>query len=199
MNKKREAKIKRKTNETDILVDINLDGSGKANVKSPIGFLNHMLSLFAKHGIFDLRIAAKGDTEVDIHHTNEDIGICLGLCVKTALGKKLAIRRFGFSSIPMDDSLVEVSLDLSGRPYLKLTPGGRLLGAAKQEYDLSHLKQFLQAFATSAGVTLHVEVVYGEDLHHIIEATFKALGKALREASTHEARLKGIPSTKGLL
>lgn len=198
MKKYRRANIKRKTTETNIKIGINLDGSGKAKIKSPIGFLNHMLNLFAKHGVFDLELDAKGDTEIDIHHTNEDIAITLGMCLKEALGKKFSIRRFGFASVPMDDSLVEVSLDLCGRPYFKLT--NPLKHTSKESgYGLNYLKQFLYAFVNNAGITLHVEIISGEDLHHIIEATFKALARALKEAVSVDSKLKTIPSTKGIL
>ena len=199
MRKQRLARIRRKTTETDIAISINLDGKGKSDIKSPLGFLNHMLALFAKHGVFDFKLSAKGDTQVDIHHTNEDIGISLGLCFKEALGQKIAIRRFGFASVPMDGSLVEVSLDLSGRPYFKFIKGKIEDNEDKKEYSLNYLKQFLQAFVNNSGITLHVEVIYGDDLHHVFEAVFKALGRALREACQIDVRLKGVPSTKGRL
>lgn len=195
----RKSTSKRKTNETDIAVNLNLEGRGRARIQTPIGFLNHMLTLFAKHGLFDLEIKAKGDTEVDIHHTNEDIGICLGLALKKALGEKLGIKRFGFASVAMDEALVEVSLDVSGRAYLQIAEGRRQKADNVKEYSLNYLKQFLQALVNNAGITLHVEVIYGEDLHHIIEAVFKALGRALKEAVTIDPRIKGILSTKGTL
>lgn len=197
--KARKANIKRKTTETDITVGINLDGSGKSAVKTPINFLNHMLTLFAKHGAFDLKLNAHGDIEVDLHHTNEDIGICLGEAIKNALRNKFGVRRFGFASVPMDEALVEVSLDVSGRPYLKITENREQRTDNAKEYSLNYLKQFLQALAGNAGITLHVEIVYGEDLHHIIEAVFKAFGRALKEAVAIDARIKGILSTKGIL
>jgi imidazoleglycerol-phosphate dehydratase len=198
MPKTRKAIIERKTRETDIRAVIGLDGSGKSKIKTPIGFLNHMLTLFAAHGLFDLKVKGKGDTEIDIHHTNEDIGICLGLAFKEAMADKVGIKRFGFASVPMDEALVEVSLDVSARPYLKVT---RLQGykVTSQEYDYNALKQFLQAFVNNAGITLYVEVIYGEDSHHIIEAVFKALGRALKEAVTPDPRISGILSTKGRL
>jgi imidazoleglycerol-phosphate dehydratase len=207
MNKPRKATLKRKTTETNIRVTINLDGGGKAQVKTPIGFLNHMLALFAKHGLLDLNLKAEGDTEVDIHHTNEDIGICLGQAIHQALRDKSGIKRFGFASVPMDEALVEVTLDLSGRPYFKVTGHpSTTLGAGRsqatgqgKEYSLNYLKQFLQALVNSAGITMHVEILYGEDTHHIIEAVYKALGRALREAVALDPRIKGILSTKGRL
>ena len=204
MPKPRRALIKRKTVETDVSLEINLDGKGSSYIKTPLDFLNHMLTLFAKHGTFSLRLKARGDTRVDIHHTNEDIGICLGLALKKALGKKIGIRRFGFASLPMDEALVEVSLDMSGRPYLKVASrqspvASRQSQIANQEYDFNYLKQFLQALVNNAGITLYVEVIYGEDLHHIIEAVFKALARALQEAVSLDPRIEGILSTKGML
>lgn len=196
----RKSLIKRNTAETRISLNINLDGRGKADIHTPIGFLNHMLNLLARHGLLDLQIKAGGDTEVDIHHTNEDIGICLGLALKEAAGNKEGIRRFGFASVPLDEALVEVSLDLSGRPYLQLTAVSCQLSAIKgEEYSLNYLKQFLQALVNNAGITLHVEILSGEDGHHIIEAAFKALGRSLKEALSIDPRIKGILSTKGKL
>ncbi|OGX32311.1 MAG: imidazoleglycerol-phosphate dehydratase [Omnitrophica WOR_2 bacterium RIFCSPLOWO2_12_FULL_46_30] len=197
--KARKANIKRKTTETAIAVGINLDGSGKSDIKTPINFLNHMLTLFSRHGLFDLKVKAAGDIEVDMHHTNEDIGICLGQAIKKALTDKLGIRRFGFSSVPMDEALAEVSLDISGRPFLKFRVQSSGFRAGGKEYSLNYLKQFLQAAASNAGITLHVEIVYGEDSHHIIEAVFKAFGRALKEAVTVDPRIRGILSTKGIL
>lgn len=191
--------MERRTRETDIRVAIDVDGKGKAGIETPIGFLNHMLTLFAAHGLFDLKVKAKGDIEVDIHHTNEDIGICLGSAFRDALADKSGIMRFGFASVPMEEALVEVSLDLSGRPYLKFTVYSAQFTTIGKEYSLSYLKQFLQAFVNNAGITLHVEVLYGEDSHHIIEAVFKALGRALKEAVTRDPRISGILSTKGIL
>ncbi|OGX52502.1 MAG: imidazoleglycerol-phosphate dehydratase [Omnitrophica WOR_2 bacterium RIFOXYB2_FULL_45_11] len=196
----RKAAIERNTTETRISLQINLDGGGSSVVRTPIGFLNHMLNLFARHGLFDLTLKARGDVDVDIHHTNEDVGIVLGLAIKKALADKQGIRRFGFASVPIDEALVEVSLDLSGRPYFQLSAFGSQLSVLKKEgYSLNYLKQFLQALVNTAGMTLHVEVIYGEDLHHIIEAVFKALARALREAVSIDPRIKGILSTKGSL
>ncbi|MDO8748187.1 MAG: imidazoleglycerol-phosphate dehydratase HisB [Candidatus Omnitrophota bacterium] len=200
MNKPRKISLARKTAETDIKIEVSLDGGGKANIKTPVGFLNHMLTLFAKHGLFDLMLKARGDVDVDIHHTNEDIGIVFGSAIKKALADKQGIRRFGFASVPIDEALVEVSLDLSGRPYLRLSAvSSRLSALKKEEYSLNYLKQFLQALVNTAGITLYVEVIYGEDSHHIIEAVFKALARALREAVSIDPRIKGILSTKGSL
>lgn len=199
MKKQRKAEFERKTTETNISITINLDGQGEALIKTPIGFLNHMLTLFAKHGLFDLSLKATGDTEVDIHHTNEDIGICLGQALNNALSDKAGIKRFGMAAVPMDEALVELSLDISARPYLKLSAFSPQPSARAGEYSLNYLKQFLQAMVNNAGMTLHVEIIYGEDLHHILEAIFKALGRALKEAVTIDPRIKGILSTKGTL
>lgn len=209
----RKAIIKRNTTETKISLSVNLDGRGywkprhrplaygrgKSGIRSPIGFLNHMLNLLARHGLLDLQLKASGDTEVDIHHTNEDIGICLGLGLKEALGNKEGIRRFGFASVPLDEALVEVSLDLSGRPYLQCKVGSLKCKVPGEEYSLNYLRQFLQALVNNAGITLHVEIISGEDTHHIIEAVFKALGRALKDAVSIDPRIKGILSTKGKL
>ena len=193
----RKSLINRNTTETRISLNINLDGRGKADIHTPIGFLNHMLNLLAKHGLLGLQIKASGDTEVDIHHTNEDIGICLGLALKDALGNKEGIRRFGFASVPLDEALVEVSLDLSGRPYLKVK--SQKSKVKNNGYDINYLTQFLRALVNNAGITLHVEIISGEDGHHIIEAVFKALGRALKDAVRIDPRIKGILSTKGKL
>jgi len=158
-----------------------------------------MLNLFARHGLFDLTLKARGDVDVDIHHSNEDLGIVLGLAIKKTLADKQGIRRFGFASVPIDEALVEVSLDLSGRPYLQFTVDSSQLTVQGKEYSLNYLKQFLRALAVNAGITLHVEVIHGEDSHHIIEAVFKALARALREAVSIDPRIKGILSTKGSL
>lgn len=199
MKRDRKSGIKRKTKETDISLKLNLDGSGRAGIKIPLGFLGHMLELFARHGNFDLTLSAVGDTHVDSHHTNEDIGICLGLAIKEALGEKAGIRRFGFASVPMDEALVEASLDLSGRPYVRVTGYGLRGGGKEGGYTLNDLKQLLQGVVNNAGITLHVEIISGDDLHHIIEAVFKALGRALKEAVSLDPRIKGILSTKGRL
>src|SRR3990167_2844323 len=200
MNKPRKISLARKTTETDIKIEISLDGEGKSSIQTPIGFLSHMLTLFARHGLFDVKLKVRGDVDVDIHHSNEDLGIVLGLAIKKTLVDKQGIRRFGFASVPIDEALVEVSLDLSGRPYFQLSAVGFQLSALKkEEYSLNYLKQFLQALVNTAGMTLHVEVIYGEASHHIIEAVFKALARALREEVSIDPRIKGILSTKGSL
>lgn len=203
--KKRTATITRKTKETDIKIKLSIDGSGKANNNTGIGFLDHMLTLFAKHGLFDLSIKAKGDLEVDLHHTNEDVGICLGEAFKKALGNKKGIKRFGSASVPMDEAWVEVSVDISGRPTFKQalsawdTIAKEQVDDAREGYALNDAKEFLKAFVNNLGLNLIFSIKSGDDLHHILEALFKALAKALDQATQIDPRVKGIPSTKGSL
>lgn len=198
--KKRIALIKRKTKETDISIKLNIDGSGKYNIATGIGFLDHMLELFSFHGFFDLDIKAIGDLDVDIHHTNEDLGIALGEAFKKALGEKKGIKRFGSSIIPMDETLVQIVLDISGRPNLTITKAlehKSIREKRKIDYTLEDAKHFLRAFTNTLGLNLHIQILYGEDTHHIIEAVFKGLARALDEATQIEERKRGIPSTKG--
>ncbi len=203
----RKAKIQRKTSETDITLTVNLDGSGKGRIRTSIPFFDHMLELFARHGLFDLDIKAKGDIEVDFHHTVEDVGICLGEALKKALGGKSGIRRYGSTHVPMMDSLATVVMDIGGRPNLKLRFGKdarsvskKIFSAASDRgFDFSMVEEFLKALSNNAGIDLHVTLHYGSDLHHSIEAVFKALGRALKDAVTKDARIKGVMSTKGRL
>lgn len=199
--KGRKGKSKRKTQETDISVNINIDGKGTSDVKTGIGFLNHMLTLLAKHGLFDLKIKAEGDLDVDIHHTNEDVGICLGEAVNDALGNKKGIRRFGRREVPMGDDLVKVVVDISGRPKLRIEhpPRPYSLRAENVTYSLKDAEQFLEAFVTHSKITLHVILLNPTELHHTLEALFKALAGALDEATQIDKRVKGIPTTKGKL
>ena len=194
----RKASVQRNTNETQIRVGINLDGQGRYRIKTPMPFLDHMLSVMAKHGLLDLTVQARGDTEVDLHHTIEDLGIVLGEALKKALGQKIGVQRFGTATVPLDDALAWVSLDLSGRPYLvykvDLPARRRIKG-----FDPYLIEHFFEAVTTHAGITLHINVPYGNNPHHILEAVFKAFGKALEGASRINARIKGIPSTKGKL
>ncbi len=197
---KRIAKISRKTKETKISLVLNIDGEGKSKISTGIFFLDHMLTLFAKHGLFDLTIKAEGDFEVDIHHTNEDIGLCLGEALSDALKDKKGIRRFGSAFIPMDEALTRVVIDISGRASFHIDFEIKLPAPLeKDKYDLQNLKHFLQSFAQKGGLNLHVSILKGEDFHHIVESIFKALGKALDEATIIDKRIKGIPSTKGTL
>ena len=192
----RKADVCRKTKETEIAVAMNLDGCGKADLDVPVGFLAHLLNAFTQHGLFDLKVRAKGDLDVDEHHLTEDLGLVLGDCLKKALADKKGIRRFGFASVPMDEALVEVSLDISGRPYLVLLLPR--LPRNKGHFEFGDAREFLRAFTQTAGVTLHLECRRGENQHHILEALFKSLGRALKEAVSREPRLAGrVPSTKG--
>lgn len=193
----RKGSEKRTTNETCVSVTIELDGKGKAYCRTGIGFFDHMLTLFAAHGSFDLRVEAKGDLKVDGHHTVEDAGIVLGRALDKALGDRSGINRYGTFFVPMDESLAMVSLDISGRPYLytELPAMAPMVG----DFDTQLLEEFLRAFSVHSGITLHVRVMYGKNSHHMIEAVFKALGRSLRQAVNIAAGSGHIPSTKGLL
>lgn len=199
MKARREAKVRRTTRETDISITLKIDGAGRSTVKTGIPFLDHMLTSLAKHGLFDLEIKAKGDLEVDIHHTNEDVGITLGQALTQALGKKKGIRRFGFFSVPMDETLVRVSLDISGRPSLNVTEQRGVRFSRLENYSFHDACEFLKALTLHSGINMAVEVVTGHDSHHIIEAIFKATAKALDMATQVDLRVKGVPSTKGSL
>jgi len=193
----RKGRVERKTKETDIKVELELDGSGKAEVETGIPFLNHMLDSFSRHGLFDLKLKAKGDIEVDYHHTVEDVGLALGQAFKESLGDKHGIRRFGEASCPLDETLAKVVVDLSGRPYLsynvKIRPGR----VGNFDTDLPH--EFFAAFANQLGMNLHIDVVRGENPHHIIEACFKAFARAMDMATQLDTRIQGVLSTKGTL
>jgi len=194
----RKAKIHRKTKETNILVETNLDGRGQYDIDTKIGFLDHMLEQLAKHSLIDIKIKARGDTYIDLHHTTEDTGIAIGECIKKALGKSKGIKRYAHAMIPMDETLTRVSLDVSGRPYLiwKVKLKVEKLG----EMDTELFKEWFQAFSQSAGITLHVENIYGDNSHHIIESCFKGLARSLKQAFEIDKRIKNsIPSTKGTL
>lgn len=193
----RTGKLNRKTNETRVDVELNLDGAGKAKIDSGIGFLDHMLTLFAAHGQFDLKVTCEGDLEVDGHHSVEDIGISLGAALKSALGDKRGITRYGSFFLPMDETLALVSLDISGRPFLVCDTGE--LAPMIGDFDGELVEEFLRAFAFNAGITLHVKIFYGKNSHHKVEAIFKALGHALKIAVTVDEKIQGVPSTKGVL
>lgn len=194
----RKAKQRRKTRETDITLELKLDGRGDAAVETSIPFMDHMLSLMCKHGLMDLKLKAKGDIEIDYHHTVEDMGIVLGNALREALKDMKGIRRYGSASVPMDEALASVSLDISGRPYLVYSVA--LPRRSKiRNFDADLVQDFLQALASRAGLTLHVNVPYGRNTHHILEAIFKALGRALSEAVSMDPRVRGVPSTKGRL
>ncbi|ALA70007.1 imidazoleglycerol-phosphate dehydratase [Geobacillus stearothermophilus 10] len=193
----REATIARTTNETSIQLSLSLDGEGKAELETGVPFLTHMLDLFAKHGQFDLYIEAKGDTHIDDHHTTEDIGICLGQAIKEALGDKKGIKRYGNAFVPMDDALAQVVIDLSNRPHFEFR--GEFPATKVGAFDVELVHEFLWKLALEARMNLHVIVHYGRNTHHMIEAVFKALGRALDEATMIDPRVKGVPSTKGML
>ena len=196
---KRSATVSRKTQETQIQITLGIDGTGNSKIKTGLPFLDHMLKSLTKHGLFDLIVSASGDLDVDIHHTNEDVGIVLGQVFAKALGKKEGIRRFGFFSVPMDEALVRSSLDFSGRPAFLLIKSKGVKFSRLETYSFHDACEFLRAFTQHAGINLTVEVVSGEDSHHIIEAMFKSTAKALDMATGQDPRVKGVPSTKGAL
>ena len=197
--KKRAASLKRKTSETDILIKLTVDGTGKSRIDTQIPFLDHMLTLLAKHGLWDLEVKARGDLEVDIHHTNEDLGITLGQTLIRALGDKKGIRRYGSFAVPMDEALIRITLDISGRPSLYVTKGKGVRISRHPKYTFDDAVDFLKSFCQHAGINMHIGVLAGEDTHHIIEGMFKGLAKALDMATTLDSRVHGVPSTKGTL
>jgi imidazoleglycerol-phosphate dehydratase len=193
----RTSQVKRKTTETDVTLKINIDGSGKYSIKTPVPFLTHMLELFSKHGLLDLDITASGDVEIDSHHTVEDIGICLGEAFNKALGKKIKIKRYGEAKVPMDEALAQITLDISGRPHL--TCNIPQIEDKVGQFDTELVEEFFQAFVNNSGITLHINLISGKNSHHIIEAVFKAFARALDVATLLDPRVSGIPSTKGAL
>lgn len=195
--KKRAAKVSRSTKETRIALSLVVDGVGKSSVSTGVAFFDHMLTLFSKHGLFDLKLKAKGDIEVDYHHTVEDIGIVLGEAFKKALGKKERIERYGDAKVPMDEALSEIVIDISGRPHLEYN-----VEISKKkfiDFDTEVVKEFFEAFVLNAGMTIHINLIRGKNMHHIIESIFKAFGVALGKACAISPRKKGVPSTKGVL
>lgn len=193
----RVAEVSRKTSETDIQIRLNLDGTGKSNIHTGIGFFDHMLNSFARHGLFDLDVQVNGDLDVDCHHTIEDTGIVLGEAIKMAVGDKKGIKRFGYFILPMDESLVLASLDLSGRPYLNYQLP--LTVERVGQMDTEMVKEFFYAISYSCGMNLHIKLLDGSNNHHIIEAAFKAFAKALDEAISYDQRITDVLSTKGAL
>lgn len=196
-NSKREAKIGRNTKETQIEIKLHLDGSGKYKIKTPIPFFNHMLEGFTKHGLFDLEVKATGDVHVDDHHLVEDVGLVLGQAFVKAVGDKVGMRRYGHFLLPMDEALVQVAVDFCGRPcmiYKSPAKKGRI-----KNFDLQLVHEFFQAITNEAGLNLHINVLYGENNHHIVEAIFKCFAKALDMATQNDSRVKGILTTKGKL
>ena len=193
----RKAVVKRKTNETDIVVELNLDGKGDYKINTSIAFLDHMLSLMTMHGMFDLKISGTGDIQVDFHHLMEDIGISFGEAIAKAVGDKKGIQRYGHAVIPMDESLAEVALDLSGRPYLMYKV--RAHKGRVRDLEVSLFEDFFRALSNHAKMNIHIIVRHGRDLHHIYEAIFKAFGRALSGAVAKNVKRRGVPSTKGKL
>jgi imidazoleglycerol-phosphate dehydratase len=193
----RQAFVSRTTKETDIQLQFVIDGEGKAELETAVPFLTHMLDLFTKHGQFDLKVNAKGDVEIDDHHTTEDIGICLGQALREALGDKKGIKRYGNAFVPMDEALAQVVVDLSNRPHFEFR--GEFPSQKVGTFDVELVHEFLWKLALEARMNLHVIVHYGRNTHHMIEAVFKALGRALDEATMIDPRIQGVPSTKGML
>jgi imidazoleglycerol-phosphate dehydratase len=194
----RRATIARKTSETDVTVTVNLDGEGRAKVATGIGFFDHMLDQLARHSLIDIKVAARGDLHIDFHHTTEDVGIALGQAIKEALGDKKGIRRYASADLPMDGTLTRAAVDVSGRPFLVWRV--EFTRDKVGEMDTELFREFFQAFAMNAGITLHVETFYGDNNHHIAESAFKALARALRDAIEIDPRQAGrVPSTKGTL
>jgi len=191
------AEVARKTGETEITVKLNIDGSGKGNINTGVPFMDHMLTLFARHGLFDLEVKARGDLDVDYHHTLEDLGLTLGMAFDKALGDRAGIRRYGNFMLPMDETLVLVALDISGRPglFYDVTPPAPQV----KDIDVRLFHEFLQAFSNKLGLNIHVKMLAAEEAHHLFEAIFKGLAKALDQATAFDPRVKGIPSTKGVL
>jgi len=194
---KRIAEIERKTKETDIRLTLNLDGKGASSIDTGIPFLDHMFELLSAHGFIDIDIKAKGDTEVDYHHTVEDIGICLGSAINKALGDKKGITRYGFAIVPMDEALARVVIDISNRPYLSYRVS--LKKSVTGQFDINILKELFKAVVNNAGITMHIELLSGADAHHVAESVFKAFARALDQAAQIDERLDAVPSTKGLL
>ncbi|MBW7908591.1 MAG: imidazoleglycerol-phosphate dehydratase HisB [Kiritimatiellae bacterium] len=195
--KKRTARIVRKTKETDIVLELNLDGSGVYRNRTGIAFLDHMLDLLAKHALLDLNVRAKGDLEVDYHHTVEDVGLALGEALNEALGDRKGIARYGWSLVPMDEALCQVAMDLGGRPYLVYS-----LATKKRkirDFDVDLMEEFFRGFVTQGRMNLHIAQQYGQEPHHALESVFKGVAKALLAAVTLNPRIKGVPSSKGML
>jgi imidazoleglycerol-phosphate dehydratase len=193
--KPRSAKVQRKTKETDIDVQLKLDGEGMCRIRTGIPFLNHMLDLFAKHALFDLQLRAKGDLAVDYHHTIEDVGLALGEALDKALGDRQGIARYGWALVPMDESLTRVALDLGGRPYLvyEVSTKKKMI----RDFDLELMGEFFRAFTVRSRMNLHIKLMYGREPHHAYESVFKGMAKALSLACAKDCRVKGVPSSKG--
>ena len=194
---KRTANIERKTSETEIVVELHIDGCGESQIDTKIPFFDHMLTLFSRHSLIDLKIKAAGDISVDLHHTVEDVGIALGQALAKALGDKRGIRRYGWAYLPMDETLARVVVDFSGRPYLEYRAPQNT--DAIGSFSIQLVEEFLRAFSVHSGCNLHAEILYGRNAHHMAEAIFKGLAKAVDAACQIDPRVKGVPSTKGVL
>ncbi|KWW99833.1 imidazoleglycerol-phosphate dehydratase [Carbonactinospora thermoautotrophica] len=194
----RTGRVKRTTKETDVLVEIGLDGTGRVEVSTGVGFFDHMLHQLGKHGLFDLTVRTEGDLHIDPHHTLEDTALALGEAFRQALGDKAGIRRFGDALVPLDETLVQAVVDVSGRPYCVHTEPDRMAPMIGQ-YDTTMTRHIFESFVATAGICLHVNVLYGRNAHHIVEAQFKAVARALRDAVALDPRVRGVPSTKGSL
>ena len=197
----RTAHIERTTSESSIVVDLNLDGTGKADISTSVPFYDHMLTALAKHSLIDLRVQAQGDTHIDVHHTVEDTAICLGQALREALGDKRGIARFGDATVPLDEALARAVVDLAGRPYVvhQGEPEGQQYHLIGGHFTGALTRHVFESLAMNAGICLHIELLYGRDPHHIVEAQFKALARALRAAVARDPRVQGVPSTKGAL
>jgi len=193
----RKTSLERITKETQIKLTLEIDGRGEAKIYTSVPFLDHMLDLFTRHGLFDLQVEAKGDIDIDFHHTVEDVGIVLGQAFREALGDKKGIRRYGQASVPMDETQASVAIDLSGRPYMVYNV--KLPKVKIGEFDVELAREFFQAFANNAGANLHINVLYGDNVHHILEACFKGMARALDMATQTDPRIEGVLSTKGKL
>ncbi len=193
----RTATIERNTRETQITISLDLDGCGKADVSTGIGFFDHMLELLAKHSLVDLSVKAKGDLQVDYHHTVEDVGLALGKALDQALGDRAGIVRYGFASIPMDEALCETSLDLGGRPFLVFQCA--MKHAMVRDFEVKLLEEFFRAVSVEARANIHLREIYGDEAHHVCEGVFKSFARALRAAVAHDPREKGVPSSKGVI
>ncbi|MBE9535641.1 MAG: imidazoleglycerol-phosphate dehydratase HisB [Proteobacteria bacterium] len=193
----RSSKIVRETTETSITLSLNIEGEGKYDIATPVPFLTHMLELMTRHGLFDLKVQASGDTEIDYHHTVEDIGICLGQALREALTDKKGIRRYGNAAVPMDEALAEVTIDISGRPCLSFNAD--IPKEKVGHFDVELAEEFFQAVVVNSGITLHVDLRRGSNVHHCLEAIFKAFGRAMDIATSIDPRVQGVPSTKGRL
>lgn len=193
----RQVSVERTTKETQIRLSLNIDGAGEGKICTSVPFLDHMLNLFARHGLFNLEVEAQGDVDIDFHHTVEDIGIVLGDAFRKALGDKAGIRRYGHAVVPMDETLAEATVDLSGRPYVVFQVD--LPKVKIGDFDVELVREFFVAFATNCGLNLHLRLEYGDNVHHIVEACFKAFARAMDQATQLDERIKGVMSTKGKL